>query len=300
MRSIGICTSKRHVDQLNHEKYRLYVEASNHYDVVRLVDPRAVTYRFIRGRTRPVIMHSGEDISTLDTLIVRSITGREAATAMLARSLRLCGCDVFDPVERFSVGKASKLLTTISRFQGGVGTSTYASFSREGATELLHQLAMEGRFPLVVKPSAGRKGRSIQIVEDVAAAMRHLDQHFGQEEYLDDPFFLQDLVSFEKEYRILVVDGEPLGIVEKVRRPGEVAANAAQGAGFVAADAPHVLEAALPHVSDEGILGVDVGVDPAGDVHIIEANRAPDWEAFERATGLNVARLVIERAVRRR
>jgi glutathione synthase/RimK-type ligase-like ATP-grasp enzyme len=299
MRSLGICTKKRYVDELNYEKRRLHDEAAARYDRVLLVDPGAVTYSFVRGRAKPGIVHGDEDISTLTTLVVRSTGGRETATAILVRALKLCGCDVLDPVERFPVGRASKLLTTLGRFQSGAGTSTYVGFSREGAARLLHGLAAEGKFPLVIKPASGKKGRGVHLVEDVADGMLRLDEHFGFSDYADDPFFLQDRIVFEKEYRILVVDGEALGVVEKMGQPGEIAANAAQGARFVSVDAPHLVEAALPNVSSEGILGVDVAVDTAGDVHVIEANRAPEWEAFERATGLNVARLVIDRAIRR-
>lgn len=299
MRSLGICTSRRHPDELNYETRRLYEEALTRYEAVHLIDPRAVTYAFVRGETRPGIVHRGEDISTLTTLIVRSTGGREAATAVLVRALKLCGCDVFDPVERFALGKASKLLTTLTRFQSGAGTSTYVCFSRGGAATLLRRLGAEGRLPLLLKPAAGKKGRGIHVVEDVDGGMRLLEEHFEFQEHTDEPFFLQDLVEFRKEYRILVVDGAALGVAEKIRQPGALAANAAQGAWFVAADAPEVVRAALPHVSGEGILGVDVAVDAAGEVHVIEANRAPEWEAFERATGLNVARLLIDRAIRR-
>ena len=190
MTSLGICTGRRHPDELNYEKRRLYEEARARYDAVRLIDPRAVTFSFERGAQKPGLVHRGEDISTLTTLIVRSTGGREAATALLVRSLVLCGCNVFDPVERFAIGKASKLLTTLTRFQSGAGTSTYASFSREGAAALLHRLAGEGRLPLVVKPSSGKKGRGVHVIRDIADGMERLDEHFGWQEYSDDPFFL--------------------------------------------------------------------------------------------------------------
>lgn len=296
---LGICTSGRHPGELNYEKRRLYDEACARYDAVRLVDPRDVTYAFERGQPMPGITHRGEDIRALTTLIVRSTGGREAATAVLVRALKLCGCDVFDPVERFAIGKASKLLTTITRFQSGAGTSTYISFSRAGAADLLHRLATSHGFPLLLKPASGKKGRGVHVIEDIAAGMDRLEEHFGFQEHTEEPFFLQELVAFQKEYRILVMDGEALGVVEKVRPPGSIVSNAAQGAVFVAVDAPDVVKAALPHVSGEGILGVDVAVDAAGQVHVIEANRAPEWRAFEQATGLNVARLVIGRALQR-
>ncbi|HST58529.1 MAG TPA: ATP-grasp domain-containing protein [Longimicrobium sp.] len=299
MTSLGICTTGRRVDELNYEQRRLYEEGRARYDDVWLIDPRDAVCSFVRGAAKPAIVHRGEDISALTTLIVRSTGGREAATAVLVRALKLCGCDVFDPVDRFAVGRASKLLTTISRFQSGAGTSTYVAFSRSGATDLLDRLQADGRFPLLLKPAFGKQGRGIHVVADHAAGMRRLEEHFGRQEHAEEPFLLQDRIVFRSEYRVLVVDGEALGVVEKVALPGEVAANAARGATFVAVDAPEIVAATLPNVSGEGILGVDVAVDTEGRVHVIEANRAPEWQAFEAATGLNVARLIIDRALRR-
>lgn len=297
--SLGICTIRRHVDELNYEQRRLYEEGCARYDAVRLLDPRDAVCSFVRGEARPRIVHRGEDISALTTLIVRSTGGSEAATAVLVRALALCGCDVFDPVERFALGRASKLLTTISRFQSGAGTSTYVAFSRSGAMDLLRRLQADGRFPLVVKPASGKQGRGVHVIADVETGLERLEEHFGFGEHADEPFFLQDRIVFRTEYRILVVDGQSLGVVEKVPLAGEVAANAARGARFVAVDAPEIVAAALPNVSTEGILGVDVAVDTEGRVHVIEANRAPEWQAFEAATGLDVARMLIDRALRR-
>jgi glutathione synthase/RimK-type ligase-like ATP-grasp enzyme len=285
---------------LNYEQRALYEEGLARYDAVRLIDPRDAVHAFVREAARPAIVHRGEDISSLTTLIVRSTGGREAATAVLVRSLALCGCDVFDPIDRFAVGKPTKLLTTISRFQSGSGTSTYLAFSRTGAIDLLRRLGMDGRFPLVAKPASGRKGRGVHVVGDIASGTALVAEHFGYGEYTDEPFFLQDRIVFRAEYRILVVDGKALGVAEKVRPEDGIAANAALGTPFVAVDAPEIVDATLPMVTREGIVGVDVAVDTAGQVHVIEANRAPEWQAFEQATGLNVARLLIDRAVQRR
>ena len=299
MKSIGICTSARAINELNYEKRCLYIEAMKRFDLVILVDPRAVTHQFVRGEARPRIMLERRDISSLNTLLVRSTAGREAATGVLVRSLSLCGCDIFDPIERFSVGKASKLLTTISRFEKGLGTSTYISFGQQEAKTLVEQLGNEGKFPLVAKPGVGKLGRDIYVLETTETAMRYIEDYFDQQEYVQDPFLLQELVLFTREYRVLMVDGQALGAVEKIKLPDKLAANAAQGATFVAAELPQAIMTALASVSSEGVIGVDIGQDQHGDVHIIEENRAPLWEEFERAVGSNVAERILDRAEQR-
>jgi glutathione synthase/RimK-type ligase-like ATP-grasp enzyme len=299
MKIFGLCTTYGSVSQFTYEQYALYLEAQRAYDRVLLINPRRVNYLFIRDVAKPVIQHGEEDLSSLTSLMVRSTKNSEAAVAVLAHALKACGCDVLDPLERFSVGKASKLLTTLSRFRSGLGTSTYVSFTRSGARQLLERLADEGKFPLLTKPIAGRQGQGVARIDDLAAGMACIDQYFGTEEYLPDPFFCQDFVEFRKEYRVMVVDGRAISIVEKVKAPGQTAANAAQGSRFVAAEAPGLVELVVRNVSPEGILGVDVAVDAQDRVHLIETNRAPQWEVFEQATGINVAKIIIERAVQR-
>lgn len=125
----------------------------------------------------------------------------------------------------------------------------------------------------------------MRVIQDLAAGLRAADEHFAAGEYADDPFFLQDRVVFTREYRILMVDGQSLGIVEKILTPGVFAANAALGATFQSAHAPEVVDAVLPMVSGEGVLGVDVGVDASGELHILEAEpraRMGDVRACDR------------------
>ena len=299
MKILGICTLNQGAELLNYEKYSLYQEAQKRYDQVLLINPKLVIYKFVRGQEKPLILYENTDISGLSSLIVRSTASLEAPIAILVRSLKICGCDIFDPIERFSVGKASKLLTTISRFQKGIGTSTYISFTKSGALTLIGQLDEARQFPLLTKPIAGKQGKGVAVIHDVREGLDYINQYFGHEEYQADPFFLQDMVSFEKEYRVFIIDGKALGIAEKIKVSGTATANASQGATFVRADAPYIIEATLQNVSDEGILGVDVALDSNGEIHIIETNRAPQWQAFEKATGINVAKAIIDRSFER-
>lgn len=299
MRTLGICTSRRTVEELDYEKRRLYEAGLLFYDSVLLIDTRAVSYQFIRGEKKPKVVHQGKDITALSSLHVRSTRGREASTAILVRTLKLCGCDVLDPIDRFSVGYASKLLSTLERFQEDTGSDSFLAFNRQSVDFLLDDLQQKGRFPLIAKPIAGKKGQGIQAINDIDAAVAYVDRFFERRLSDDVPLFLQDFVEFVAEYRVLVVDGEAIGAVRKIKREGELVANAESGATFVAACVPHVIEFTLQNVSQDGVLGADVAVDSSGILHLIEANRAPMWQAFEQATGIDVAEAIMKRSVRR-
>ncbi|WP_337042792.1 ATP-grasp domain-containing protein [Emticicia sp. 17c] len=293
MKSFGICTLHTKAEELSYEQQTIYLEAQKKYDKVILINPRLVNYLFLRARPKPVILYKGKNIATLDTLMIRSAQKSEAAVAILARALKSCGCSLIDPTGRYTVGKSSKLLTTLNRFERGVGTSSYMSFTRTGATSLLKKLNEKGQMPLLTKPIDGRKGYGVEVIQNLEAGLDCVSRYFGTANYKPYPFYFQDYIHFKHEYRVMVINGEAIGIVEKVKLADKITANAAQGAEFIKADAPEIIKAVLQHVSNEGILGVDVALDQNNNIHIIETNRAPQWQTFEKVTGINVAEIIV-------
>jgi hypothetical protein len=299
VRSIGLCTPKKRVEQLGYEMRHLCEAAQRHYDRVLLIDTRAVSYQFVRGERHPRITHNGEDISNLSSLYVTGTKGRSASTGILVRALRVCGCDIFDPIGRFSVGFASKLLTTLDRFVAGVGSHSFVAFQYRNTLPLIDAIDRQGFFPVLAKPITGRQGIGIRLLRTPGAAKEYAEAFFAARPDEDYPLLLQRYEQFVAEYRVLLVDGKALGVVQKVKKPGAIAANAAQGGTFVAVNAPQIGEFAARYVSRRGVLGVDVALDASGNLHLIEANRAPLWHAFEDATGIDVAERIVRRSVTR-
>lgn len=293
--SFGLCTKKGTYDDLNGEKKALYDAALQHFERVMLIDPQEVLYFFERGTARPRVLYQGQDIANLNVLMIRSTGGREASSAMLAHTLAFCGCDTVDPLERFSVGFASKLLTTIGRFERGVGSNSYIAFGGRNAAALLQHLNISPEQPILYKPAAGRRGEGVLAFTDLDTALDFVHQADPDTLESEMPFLFQTLERFVAEYRVMVMNGDVLGMVQKIRAEGTVAANAAQGGTFVAADTPEVANFVREHVSHQGLIGVDVAIDEEGAHHIIETNRAPMWGAFEAATGVRVAEEVVGR-----
>lgn len=295
--SFGLCTKKIAYEDLNGEKKALYDAAKRHFGQVLLIDPQEVLYLFERGAARPRVLYQGQDIADLSVLMIRSTGGREASSAMLAHTLAFCGCNTVDPLERFSVGFASKLLTTLGRFERGVGSNTYIAFGARRAEQLLHYLSISPEQPLLYKPAAGRKGEGVLTFTDLDVALDFVRQADSETSESEQPFLFQSFERFVAEYRVMVMNGAVLGMVEKIRAEGAIAANAAQGGLFAAADVPEVAAFVQENVSNQGLLGVDVALDDEGALHIIETNRAPMWGAFEAATGVQVAEEVVKNIV---
>lgn len=293
MTSIGICTTRKSAEDLDYEKRRLYTEAIGVYDNVYLLNPRHITYKLIRGSLNPEVQWNGQRIETLNVLITGGTKGREVSTAFLARTLKMSGCNILDPIERYSVGRASKLLSTLTRFQSQTGTSTFIAFSHQYAQDLLTELHQADYFPLIAKPISGKKGTGITRLDSLQKA-RSYAQQFYAENPDEEPLYLQKYTLFTQEYRVLILNGSIIGTVQKHPQQGHIAANAAQGATFRAIDTPQSLIPALLHVSNQGLIGVDVAIDQDNQAHIIETNRAPLWEQFEQATQINVAKIIID------
>jgi glutathione synthase/RimK-type ligase-like ATP-grasp enzyme len=285
----GLCSKKTNYTDLSQEKKELFDAARKYFDTVLLIDPQQVSYFFERGKQRPKVLLTGQDIADLDVLMIRSTGGREISSAMLAHTLSFCGCHITDPLERFSIGFASKMLTTIARFKRGVGSNSYIAFGINNAIQLLQQLEITEQTPILYKPIAGKKGQGVAVFNSFSEANQFVNEFSGIALEQELPFLFQTMENFVKEYRVLLMNGNVLGVVEKKRAEGKVAANAAQGGSFQAVKMPKIESFVQENTSNKGLLGVDVAIDDEGNFHIIESNRAPMWEIFQEATNIDVA-----------
>ncbi|KPA14990.1 ATP-grasp fold, RimK-type domain protein [Candidatus Magnetomorum sp. HK-1] len=299
MKTLGICTKFQNFSIMNFEKQALYTEAKEQFDEVLLIDTRSVSYQFIRGHQNPIIIYMKRNISDLSILHVRSTKNREASTAILVHSLSLCGCKIFDPLERFSIGYASKLLTELGRFKKGIGIDSFIAFNIENTLELLQNLESLNAYPLIAKPIAGRLGFGIERLSNYKKAKQFAETFFSRIENVDIPIFIQRFKDFRREFRVLVINGESLAVVQKEHPTKGITVNAAQGAVFKSVNRPDIAKFTIENTSKEGILGVDVAEDSGGELYIIEANRAPLWRNFELATGINVAQYLIKQSLTR-
>lgn len=305
MKKLGICSShisefhSKVIKNLNYETLSLYNEGKKAYDDVILINPRRIIYKFIRNLKTPELYFDNINISDLTTLIVRGTKSYENSISIMVHSLKLCECDIIDPIERFTGAPSSKLLTTLERHEERVGTDSFLAFDLENSINLIHSLFAKQNITLLTKPIDGKKGKDVIILNDVNSAIEHVHEFFKKNDYNDVPLFLQQFMDFQEEYRVILIDGECLGVVRKCPKKGSIVTNAEQGGTFIEVEAPDIVDFTIQHVSKEGILGVDVARDSQGQLHIIEANRSPLWGTFEQATGINVAKEIICHAAKR-
>ena len=297
--TFGIVTINSYPN-LNYEKQAIYDNAVKHFKQVLLIDPRKVSYQFIRGAKKPIIRYLGENLANLSALHIRGSSKMANSTSILAHSLDYCGCVINDPIYKFKTKSGSKLLATVGQYEDHTGSSSFIAFDLESTLKLITSIEAKKLFPIIVKPINGRQGNVIFLLKTAAEMLAYTNNFFEERTDADTPIFFQTYVAFVKEYRIFVIDKKIIGLVVKLKQKGQIVANAAKGATFIPIETPQqvIVEFILDNVSD-GIYGVDVAIDTAGGIHLIEANMSPNWKAFQQATGIDVAAVIIQDTLRK-
>jgi RimK family alpha-L-glutamate ligase len=298
LKTLGICSSAinegiTNPGNLGYEIRSLFNEAQKLYDKVYLIDPRYVVYAYSNKAKQPDVTYYNIRLNNLSTLIVRSTSGCEKPISLLARTLYYCGCDLIDPVERFSGLRAGKLFEPLRGFAKSIMPETYVSFNSETAKKLIEKINSDKGLPLVAKPEKGSKGDKVCLLKNKNDALRYIEDHFTGK-YRDSALLFQEYIDVKDEFRVIIIGEKSIGMVKKLDITGKISRNAAQGGEFIKAYDKEVVMFILKNTNSSGIIGVDVVRDKHGKIFILESNRSPQWMTFEKATNINVAAKIIE------
>jgi hypothetical protein len=282
---------------LTYETRKLIEAGREVYGEVFLINPNLVSVELPRGDEAPRIYHDGRPMPEINSLIIRSTYRLGGGLNATIRCLALQGCDILDRIGLQGGRRSGKLGTSIKRFSEGVGSTTYLAFGRSAAEDLAKRLDRAGRFPLIAKPIGGSGGKGVVKLDDRQELLQYVRSFYSKKKRT--PLMLQPFEKFVNEFRVVLFFGQPLGTARKIPAEGSVAANAAQGGTFVLAERPDIVDYACSSVSKVGIFGVDIGETAKDGLRIIEANRAPRWEAFDRALSCDTARAIVTLARKR-
>lgn len=275
-------------DNLTKEGRALQRAGLDRFDEVVIIDPHKTGVAFMRDGIR--VFHGGEDISDLYALIVRRTYGAGAASGILSRALSMCGCKTVDPHTRYSVGYSSKITTSITRFANGVGSEVFYAFDFQSANNIIDLAKAGKRKPFIVKPVDGSHSRGKIVIKTVKRLREIADEFFSQRRNSDYPFFFQPFEDIHREFRVILVDGYPITVIEKIKN-----SHTARGSAFVVPhDAREVEKFAAESCSDEGIVGADIAILADGRKIVIEENRAPGFDRVARVTGVDIASSIID------
>jgi ribosomal protein S6--L-glutamate ligase len=242
-----------------------------------------------------------------------------------ARADRLLGLEDFDAlVARVAHPYVSETLTAVRLFHEAGRPVIDASLADEGvAMSKMHDYLVLARrglavprtwqpfdtnamlaraeelgYPVVLKGVHGSYGTHVHLAADAGEARRIAAG------YPDGDLMVQEYLPGSVDYRVLVVGYRALpAITERTPAPGDFRTNAALGGGLTARpasefpDLVELAEAAARALRRE-FAAVDLryaGARPA----VLEVNRRPRFENFERATRLDVAGAFLQHVLSR-
>ncbi|MBM3971880.1 MAG: RimK family alpha-L-glutamate ligase [Planctomycetes bacterium] len=233
------------------------------------------------------------DLAALDAVIIRTMPPGSLEQVVyrmdvLAR-LEARGVTVLNSPKSVECA-VDKYLTTAKLEESGLPVP--ATVVCENSDDALAAFERLGR-DVVVKPVFGSEGRGILRVSDPDLALRT----FRTLERLDAVLYLQRFVEHRGfDIRVLVLNGRVLGGMRRVS-VGDFRTNVSRdgrGEAHVVTDleAEWALRAAA--ATGARFAGIDILYDRDGHGFVIEVNAVPGWRAFEKVTGMDVARVVIE------
>ena len=154
-------------------------------------------------------------------------------------------------------------------------------------------------FPCVVKIFAGSYGKGVYLVHNRREFQDFIDFAHGIKE--DEAIIVQEYINSRpgQDVRVMVVGGRAIGAMKRSAQDGSFKANITRGG----LGENYPLDDEIIDIAQKtaGALGLDVaGIDLLfdGDSYkVCEANSAPGFQGFEKCTGIDVAKSIIDYAL---
>lgn len=260
---------------------------SNHtLEPVKFADLRSV----VVGNSTQV--HAGEVcLNDFDAVLVRTmapasleqVVFRMDALAMLESS----GTAVVNPPKAIEAAVDKYLTTARLQLTGLPVPETIACQNVDDAMQAMASLGGD----VVIKPIFGGEGRGIARLADEAIALRT----FKLIAQLGGVFYLQEFIEHEGfDTRLLLIGDHVLAV--RRRNPLDWRTNVARGAK-AEPYAPTTDEVDLARRAANSlgapVAGIDLLTSRRGKTYVVEVNAVPGWQALSRATGTDVASLLL-------
>ncbi|MFT7144921.1 MAG: ribosomal protein S6--L-glutamate ligase [bacterium] len=249
------------------------------------------TYMHINAR-RPAIHYlDGTDITDVDAVIPRLKPSITFYGCSVTRQFEASGVLCLNTAEAITCSRDKLKALQILSSKGIDMPSTGFANSPQNTKDLIN---IVGGAPLVIKLLEGTQGRGV-ILAETAKASENLINGFKS---LNANFLVQEFIkeSSVVDLRCFVIGGRVVAAMERRSTDGDFRANIHLGAQ--ALEAKLTKDEKKMAIAATKILGLDVaGVDilrSNSGPKILEVNSSPGLEGIERASGKDIASLMID------
>lgn len=287
---IGILSYRHPSRRATPEEVRLQKEARLAGHTCRIF--RAAKFMMVYDAHSPWLFYDGKPFSHCDVVITRpSVLADVDLYASIVEQMQLMGVLVFNRYESI-VNAKNKLKTTQILDHYGIPVPQTVIVRR--SDDLIGAVKLLGGFPVILKHPVGSYGNGVMIVESMRALKSVI--------LWDRPLYLlQRFVKFSKgkDIRIFVVNGKVVGSMMRSAKKGEFRSNielGGVGRPVKITDEEVLISLRSVQALDLHYGGVDVIRGENGPA-ILEVNSNPGFKALEKATGINVAKAIIDYAI---
>jgi ribosomal protein S6--L-glutamate ligase len=260
---------------------------------VRVIDP--LDFQIVVARGRPTLLVGGTPVPRYDIVIPRigaSITNYGLA---VVRQFDLMGVPVLNGAVSIARSRDKlRALQLLTRKNLDVPVTVCAR-SPQGVEAAL---GLVGGCPAIVKLQQGTQGIGTMIAETPQAVHSLLETFWA----MGQDIVLQEYVRESKgrDVRVIVVGGKVIAAMRRTAKPGEFRSNLHRGGKGGSVNLTRAYRSVA--IKATKVMGLEVaGVDMLESKQgprILEINSSPGLEGIERASGVNVAKALIEHAER--
>ncbi|WKB82877.1 RimK family alpha-L-glutamate ligase [Cellulophaga lytica] len=269
---------------------RIAQEAEKRGHYIELVDHTKCSVKL--GATTPKIYLNEEDITNeFDAIIPRIGNKVTRHGAAVVREFELNG--VFTTVKSLSIIKARNKVKTL-QIMARCGVPVPETLFSINPNNIESQIALLGGTPVIIKLQEGTQGLGVILAETKKSAKSIIDTFYK----MDTSILIQKFIkeSNGEDIRIFIVGNKIVASMKRTSEAGEFRSNVHRGASVQAIEpTAYECKIALRAVKqlDLGVAGVDLIRSKNGPL-LIEVNASPGLEGIESATGVNVAKKIIE------
>jgi len=222
------------------------------------------------------------------TISGKYVEGRNLMIRMLRDKMFLANSEGYLNWPR--MGKISQHGVFIANNIPVVGTKIF--YTKEQVMEAKER--GELKFPIIVKHERGYQGKSVRKIEGA----KGLDKFLKRVDEVNLGMYLwQDYLPTKWDIRVPVIGGKAIGAMKRIAVGKEFRSNFSLGGdveNWELSEADRELAEKVAKVCGLDYCGVDIMKDLENTSYILEVNRACQFQGFEKATGINVAKTVIE------
>lgn len=149
-------------------------------------------------------------------------------------------------------------------------------------------------FPFIKKPNLGSKGEGIKLIKKID------DIDLLNEREISESVF-QNFIKNNGDYRVLVIGGKPIEVIKRVGEKESFLNNVSMGGETLLVEDKNMrvklfeIAAQVAALSNLGFCGIDIIQDEInGELYFLELNTVPQWEGFQKCTGINIAEKILQ------